>query len=463
MAQTSSVRVLDSFHVSPPPGSVPTTSVPLSSFDLLWFPLRHVERLFFYKFPHPTSHFIETTLPLLKQSLSLTLQRFYPYSANIMCPQPPGKPYIRYIDGHDFIDFAVAESAADFDHVVADYPRDVKLLHPCVPRLRSAHVNEDGVRVLPVIAFQVTVFPNTGICIGSTYCHAIGDGQSFMQLMRSWTSVYRSVGDLSCLDENSRPLFNRDVMKGPGGDMESDLYNIYRQWLSSCGENSTSTQDLAADKVRATFVLSRAGAERLKHLVTAADDKHQCHISTFVVTCALMWVCLIKSKEIVTNNSSHDDKDKFYHFIFSFDCRNLLGFSIPTTYFGNCIIPGCISIKKSEAIGENGIIFVAKALGQRIKAMGSDWTDNGAKSFEEMTKGQFIGVAGSPKLRVYDTDFGWGRACKVELTHIDYDGATSMTEGRDGQGGIEAALALNNHQMDEFVTIFEQSLKLLSV
>ncbi|KAK8537199.1 hypothetical protein V6N12_043372 [Hibiscus sabdariffa] len=302
MDQTSTVKVVDCLRVSPPPGSVPAIAVPLTHLDISWLYSAKVQRLFFYEFTHPTLHFMETTLPMLQRSLSLTLQHFYPFAANIMCPPSPGKPYIYYTEG-DSVAFTVAESTADFNNVIADYPRSVKLLHPFVPQLPSvAQVTEDGVRVTPVIAFQVTVFPNSGICIGSTYCHAVGDGSSFMQFMR-------------------------DVIKDPNG-MELVALKSYWQWVSSC-ENTTPTKEVGTDKVRATFVLGRAHAEILKNLVTAqcknSVDSGTYHISTFVVTCAFIWVCLIKSKERVSYANSEDD-NVFYYFLFPIDCRTAWNF-----------------------------------------------------------------------------------------------------------------------------------------
>ncbi|OMO63396.1 Transferase [Corchorus olitorius] len=152
MAEAGEMKVLDSCHVSPPPGSVPNTSLRLTFFDLPWFPFPNIQRLFFYKFPHPTSHFMETIIPLLKHSLSLTLQHFFPYAAKLICPPPPGKPYIHYRDG-DFVTFTVVESSADFNHIVANYPRDVKVLQPFAPKLLPTEA-EDGIRFLPIVAFQ---------------------------------------------------------------------------------------------------------------------------------------------------------------------------------------------------------------------------------------------------------------------------------------------------------------------
>lgn len=170
------------------------------------------------------------------------------------------------------------------------------------------------------------------------------------------------------------------------------------------------------------------------------------------------------------NNLSHDDDDdddhdKLYGFLLSFDCRNRLEYPVPPTYFGNCIKPSIVDVKKSELIGENGTVLAAEAIGRKIKEMGRcDFRgiDQCVSSIIEGRKsGRLIPVAGSPKFNVYDTDFGWGRPCKVELTHNDYDGAIAMADCRDGQGVVEVGLALNKNEMDGFVTVFEQSLKLL--
>ncbi|TYI99907.1 hypothetical protein E1A91_A13G050500v1 [Gossypium mustelinum] len=470
MDETKPMKVVESSHVSPPPGSVPTTSLPLTFFDLQWFPLPNVQRLFFYEFPYPTLHFMETILPLLKQSLSLTLQQFFPFAANVVCPPSPGKPYIHYEDGGSSVAFSVVESPSDFRCAIADYPRDVKTLHPFAPHLRTALSEaKDGTRVvlLPALAFQVTVFPNAGVCIGSSYCHVIGDGKAFMHFMKSWVDVYAAVG----LEKSSLPLLNKDVIKDPNR-VESFLLKMYHDWLSSLRENSGLT-DVGSEvnMVRATFVFRRADVERLKQLVASqcmneANSNQFHHVSTFVVTCALTWVSLIKSKVSVVNTLSYvDDADELYYLLFPFDCRNRLEFPVPSAYFGNCIKPGIVEMKKEELTGENGIVLAAKAIGSKVKEMvqsGISGAENWLTSIAERSKtGRLINLAGSPKLRVYDTNFGWGRPRKVELMHVESGQTISMAECRDEEGGIEVGVALNKNQMDEFVATFGQSLKLL--
>lgn len=151
-----SIKIIEDVQISSPAGSVPTTTVPLTYFDIPWFPCSPMRSLFFYEYPHPTSHFMQTTLPILKQSLSLALQHFFPLEAKIMCPPPPLKPYILHTDD-DSVLFTVAESTADVKHLKADYPRDTKLLHPYAPQLPSSTTMSDGILVLPIMAFQVII------------------------------------------------------------------------------------------------------------------------------------------------------------------------------------------------------------------------------------------------------------------------------------------------------------------
>ncbi|CAN0914787.1 Coumaroyl-CoA:anthocyanidin 3-O-glucoside-6''-O-coumaroyltransferase 2 [Linum grandiflorum] len=73
-----------------------------------------------------------------------------------------------------------------------------------------------------------------------------------------------------------------------------------------------------------------------------------------------------------------------------------------------------------------------------------------------------ISVAGSPKLRVYETDFGWGRPRKSEPVHVDSSGSVYFSDVRDVErGGIEFGLALGRSDMDSFVGLFESGLNQL--
>ncbi|XWS68566.1 hypothetical protein CRYUN_Cryun04dG0101300 [Craigia yunnanensis] len=459
------IKVLDHSHASPPPGSVPDTSLPLTFFDVPWLLCRPMQRLFFYEFPYSTLQFTQTILPSLKTSLSHTLQTFYPFAAKLICPPSPHKPQILYTDG-DCVPFTVAESSADLDRTIGNHARDVKDLHPYVPELTPERVL-NNTRVVPLLALQVTVFPNSGICIGVTFCHVAADGRSFSHFMKVWASMSRSGGNSAACVEKSVPLFDRNVIqeKDPCG-LESILLNEWWSWASNWEEDKIPVHDILANKVRATFIMGRGDIERLKRCVLnqrmKKSESEQLRASAFVVTCALVWTRLIKAQELSASDKKLEDEE-FHYFCFVADCRNRAEFAIPETYFGNCLAICFVRMKRSELLGENGVLAATKAIGNRVWEM-----ENGAlrgaekwiTNWKEISEtGHLVTVSGSPKLPVYETDFGWGKPNKTEVVHIDVSGAISLGGCRDEEGGIEIGLALNSDEMEVFNGFFEQGLK----
>ncbi|MBA0567895.1 hypothetical protein Golob_005429 [Gossypium lobatum] len=203
--------------VSPPPGSVPTTSLPLTFFDIQFLGSSPFQRLFFYEFPHPTSYFMQTTLPSLKTSLSLTLQRFFPFAGNLVFPAPPQIPYILYTQG-DSVSFFVNESTADFSHLAGDHARHFQEFQLILPKLLPAiacKTSSGCIQKMPLMAIQVTLFPNQGISIGVGFCHVAGDGRTLAHFMKSWASIQQSQGDLTCLNNPLPDFSSRDLIEDP--------------------------------------------------------------------------------------------------------------------------------------------------------------------------------------------------------------------------------------------------------
>jgi hypothetical protein len=335
-----------------------------------------------------------------------------------------------------------------------------------VPQLPPTRVSSDNTRVIPLMSMQVTVFPNEGICIGITFFHAAADGSAFHHFMKSWASICRTGGDLTCLDR-SPPFHDRAVIKDP-----NRLEHIFLEELGNWGSAWKGKEDKdlmineIGEKVRATFVLGRAHIEGLKQWVRGQcmnkEDLEPLHISTFVATCALIWVCLIKSQHSGVSNFS--DNSKLCYFIFAADCRNRLKFTIPSTYFGNCIAPCLVPLERCELVGETGIFEAVKAIGNKVRQLETEAL-RGAETWlldwkEKSETVNLVSVAGSPRLGVYETDFGWGRPKKSEVVHIDVTGAFSLAECRDEDGAIEVGLALSRRNIGDFTAIWEQSLKL---
>ncbi|GLT34902.1 hypothetical protein SLA2020_093910 [Shorea laevis] len=448
--QVCSLKVLEDSHVSPPPGSVPTSTVPLTFFDIHWLGSFPMQRLFFFEFPYPTLHFTQTVLPSLKTSFSHTLQHFFPFAGNLVLPPRPQQPYILYKEG-DSVPFVVAESMANFNHLAGNHARTIgefqELLVTRLPRVLVM----GGCKQQNAMAVRVTVFPNSGVSIGITFSHAVADGRAFAHFMKSWASIYRAQGDLTSLN-GSLPIYNRDLIGDPGG-----LASIFTKDVWDWEDLSS----ISLQQLRITTVISRSQIEILKNWVrnknATESQPEQLRLSAFIVTCAYMWVCLIRSEEREIGDDRGDDK--LYHLVFIADCRDRL--NLPATYFGNCLEPRFAEAKRNELVGENGVLVAAKAIGREVSELDKGVL-KGAEQWLSRAKEVFqsgvytISVAGSPKLRVYETDFGWGRPKKTEVAHLGSYGAMSISESGGEEGGVEFGLALSQDELEKFNVAFKQ-------
>ncbi|KAF6163901.1 hypothetical protein GIB67_024756 [Kingdonia uniflora] len=451
MEEPYRVMVLEQSQISPSQGSVPRTSLHLTPFDIPWLCLPPVERLFFYKFSYSTPHFMDTVLPNLKHSLSLTLQHFYPLAGNLTWLPHSSKPEILYVDG-DSITFIVAESDYDFNSLCGYHARDTNNFYPLVPKLEP--ISET---VLPLLALQVTIFPNSGICIGITISHAVADGKSSNHFMKSWASIYKSGSILE-----SCPVYDRTMITDPKEMVtaylkEYEAFNISRQNLIL-----PNTFTSRIDKVLATFVMGQSEIERLKKWAakwTTEKNKKTTetplNLSAFVVTCAYVWVCLIKAL------GANVDKPR-EHCIFVMENRARVKPPLPSTYFGNCLGLCQTTINTIDLTNEDGVVVAAEAIAKGIKTTRirdlRGWDISLADLFA-LTSERVISVAGSPMLRVYDTDFGWGRPNKVDVISISGTGAISLSERSDGEAGLEIGLSLKKDEMEAFSSLFSETIK----
>ncbi|PRQ58373.1 putative transferase [Rosa chinensis] len=458
-------RVVGQCKVSPPPGSVPTTSLPLTFFDIVFLFCGPVEFVYFYEFPHPLHHITQTILPKLRHSLSLTLQHFFPLASNLICPPPPSKPFLHYSEtDRTSLLLTIAESSSNFNRLTSHRVNNVAQSHFLVPPLPPARVLEDGTRVVTPVALQLTVFPNSGICIGINFLHALTDGSSLHHFMKSWASVCLSQGVKALT--STPPSHNRGLIKDPCG-LENKFLAAWRSWTPIPWElHMNPFHPSLTENVRTTFVLSRPKIDRLKQwvssLFSAVHGSKPPHMSSFVVICALTWVCLVKAEEI------NDDEMQCY-FNYSADSRNRLEYPLPSSYFGNCLSIRSTQVKKSVLVKENGLIMAVDAIGKNVKDLESgvlrgakEWTSD----WDEGTNSppmHLTLLAGSPRLDFYnDIDFGWGRPKKSEVINVDFDFPKFiyLSNSREEEGGFEIVLALEKAKMKSFTSIFEQALKL---
>ncbi|CAN0914785.1 Coumaroyl-CoA:anthocyanidin 3-O-glucoside-6''-O-coumaroyltransferase 2 [Linum grandiflorum] len=222
-------------------------------------------------------------------------------------------------------------------------------------------------------------------------------------------------------------------------------------WQFAAPWDENSVHDKHLDKVRATFVIGGEDISRLKKLANA---------SAFVVASAFVWTNLTKSL-------AEDDDDKIDSYVFPADSRGRIEPKVPATYFGNCLVGVLVSMRRRDLVGDGGFAAAAAEIATKIEEMEREGalknSENWFTKYEtNLKRGRMISVAGSPKLRVYETDFGWGRPRKSEPVHVDSSGSVYFSDVRDVErGGIEFGLALGRSDMDSFVGLFESGLNQL--
>ncbi|XP_058092127.1 phenolic glucoside malonyltransferase 1-like [Magnolia sinica] len=337
----------------------------------------------------------------------------YPFpvhSASAMSPET-GDHEIRYVDG-DSVPLTIAESDADFHRLVQNHPRDIAEFYPLLSELQPSSL----------VALQVTIFPNTGISIGISLHHVAADGRSLTHFIKSWSSICRT-GDESLI--TSHPSYDRTVLAD-----RDWLKRLFLKQMSEFKFEHTqvvvSSSATRSNMVLATFVLSRAEIERLRKRVMdrVAATRNPFHCSAFVLTCAYVWVCLVKAS--------------------GFAC-------------------GCFAEAKGRDLASgDGIFIAAEAIGREIQRLLGGVLEGAETWFPRMNSmmGQRVmTVAGSPKFRVYDTDFGWGRPKKTEVISIEKTDAMYIGDSREDDGGIEIGLVLPDPEMRVFASLFETDLK----
>ncbi|XAR55451.1 Anthocyanin 5-(6'''-hydroxycinnamoyltransferase) [Bertholletia excelsa] len=451
MAALQKLKVLEQCKIAPP-CSVPSTTLPLTFFDIPWLLFSPTQPLFFFDFPNSTSHFLHSILPDLKLSLSLSLHRYFPLAGSLLSPPPPDKPTLSYATG-DSISLTVAESAADFNYLSGPSWKEAGEFHHLVPWLPATSPC--------VLAIQVTVFPKRGVSVGFAFRSVGGDWRTFNNFLKCWASICRERLDIYCTRVGRiSPFYDRSVIKDPNGLKQI----LLKQWwkLSSPADPFEIEDKGLKDMVRATFVVGRLEIDKLNQFVLARSKKlfgsDGLYLSPYVVTCACIWACLTKAR--FPNNKSSDEDSLSFGFVAGSITR--LDYSVPETYLGNCVSFGRSTLKNNELVGENGIVIAAKAIGETVKKL-NQAVLGGAESWISDLK-ELIGsdlhvmVTGSPKLDLYGLDFGWGRPKKIEEISIDTSGAVSLTESREVGGGIEVGLVLPKAHMDSFASLFTKHL-----
>ncbi|KAL0425879.1 UNVERIFIED_CONTAM: Malonyl-coenzyme:anthocyanin 5-O-glucoside-6'''-O-malonyltransferase [Sesamum radiatum] len=340
-------------------GEAAEQSLPLTFFDMIWLYFHPIQRLLFYPSTCSTTDFLETIVPNLKKSLSQTLRNYLPLAGNLIHPMNSDMPEFRYVPGDSVsVTFAEATEDLDFDYFTGNQARDSDEFYALAPDLPEPKTDsESGFKIIPVLAIQVTLFPGTGICIGISNHHAIGDASSIVGFIKAWSRAAKLGENQQLSAENqSLPFNDRSAIKDPSGRA-----NIFWNQLRLFPLASTHSK-LPTNRVRATFILRKNDIQILKNLALAGEPG-LIHLSSFTVTTAYVWSCLAKSA--AESGEEVDDNEPEY-FGFTVDARHRMESPVPATYFGNCVAFVVVESTHGLLRGRDGFVAAVKSVGELI-------------------------------------------------------------------------------------------------
>ncbi|XP_057796559.1 coumaroyl-CoA:anthocyanidin 3-O-glucoside-6''-O-coumaroyltransferase 2-like [Salvia miltiorrhiza] len=449
----AAVTVVERCAVSPPPRSVPPATLPLTFLDIPWLFFSPTQPIFFFASAAAAAaaNFTQTVVPKLKHSLSLALRHFFPLAGKLVIPAAlSAEPHLEYNESDSvLLVVAAAADGCEFKNLAGNHRRDGRRFRRLVPEIGGG---DGGKR--PVLAVQITVFPEMGICIGFTLRNVAADWRTFNNFLKNWASLCKSGGDL--LDAGRHVAsHDRSVILDSGG-----LRSFFLTEFWKMAKNVKDVNFDDSEIVRATFVLGPKEMEQIKKWILTRSDllfgSTQLLLSPYVIVCAFIWVCWIKthwSTNMITR------KDIVHYFGFIAGGLTRMPYAVPSTYVGNCVGFGRSAAIREELAGKDGVVFAAKAIGDTVKKLNGDMLGgarNWIAEWKEMRESELhVTVTGSPKLDLYELDFGWGRPEKFEEVSIG-TGAISLSESREVIGGIEVGVALPRLKMDAFSTLFNE-------
>ncbi|KAK3025078.1 hypothetical protein RJ639_044882 [Escallonia herrerae] len=369
----------------------------------------------------------------LKQTLSETLTRYYPFAGKV-------KDDLNYIDCNDegvyYVEAKVSYSLKEF--LRQPDMQLIQLLTPNNPQtLESMSRNY-------VILVQVNIFDCGGIAIGACASHKIADVATFSAFMNAWSRV-AACGSLEVVQN---PSFTAPSLFPPNA-------SVLCKWpFKASGKNESVTR---------RFVFDGAALAALR--AQAASISHVRYPTSVEAVGALIWGCVIEAISKMTNEGHKQSSI----LAIAVNLRTRMQPVLPKSSIGNIIwsafaqhmphakveFPCMVDcIRKAIAKVDND--FIESIKGNEGYAKVKESLKEYAELLHNIDEDNFLIFSSLRKAGIYEVDFGWGKPTWCYFCNPSLKSAVVLMDTRSGDG-IEAIVRLNGQAM----AIFERDQKLL--
>lgn len=274
--------------------------------------------------------------------------------------------------------------------------------------------------------------------MGCAFNHAILDGTSTWHFMSSWAEICSGAHSISVT-----PFLDRTKARNTRVKLDLSL-------PSDPLASSNGGAKLAPQLREKIFRFSEAAIDKIKSKVNAnpssSDDSKP--FSTFQSLSVHIWRHVTHAREL-----KPEDYTVFTVFA---DCRKRVEPPMPESYFGN-LIQAVFTVTAAGLLLTNPLEFGASVIQKAIEAHNAkaieernkDW-ESSPKIFEFKDAGvNCVAVGSSPRFKVYEVDFGWGKPEGVRSgSNNRFDGMVYMYQGKSGGRSIDVEISLEAATME---------------
>lgn len=405
----------------------------LVTFDLPYLAFYYNQKLLFYKVGNGGDSF-EEMVAKLKDGLEGVLEEFYQLAGRLG-KDKEGVFHVEYDDDMDGVE--VVEAAAE-DVSVDDLANEegTGILKDFIPY--NGTLNLEGLH-RPLLAIQLTKLKD-GISIGCAFNHAVLDGTSTWHFMSSWAQVSSGVPAVS-----AQPFLDRTKSRNTRVKLDLTLPPDPTS-MSNGGEEKPAAPQLR----ERVFKFSESAVDKIKSTANANPPAEGSKpFSTFQSLAVHIW-------RHVTQARGLKPEDYTVFTVFA-DCRKRVDPPMPESYFGN-LIQAIFTVTAAGLLEGNppefGASLIQKAIdahdAQAITKRNDEW-ESAPKIFQFKDAGiNCVAVGSSPRFKVYDVDFGWGKPEGVRSgTNNRFDGMVYLYQGKSGGRSIDVEITLEAGVMEK--------------
>ncbi|XP_073145816.1 BAHD acyltransferase DCR [Henckelia pumila] len=415
------VKILSTGNVKPkkPTGR---KECQLVTFDLPYLAFYYNQKLIIYKSGEDFDGIVEK----LKDGLAVVLEEFHQLAGKLDKDED-GVFKVVYDDDMEGVE-VVAAAAEEVEVAELTAEQGTSKFKELLPY--NGILNLEGLHK-PLLAVQVTKLKD-GVVIGCAFNHAILDGTSTWHFMSAWSEICSG----SSATVATPPFLDRTKARNTRVKLDLSQPSDAPEHAKSASSNG------AAKTLREkVFKFSGSAVDQIKSRVNAGGSKP---FSTFQSLSAHVWSAVTRAREL--------KPEEYTVFTVFADCRKRLEPKMPESYFGN-LIQAIFTVTAAGLILSNPIEFGADLIRTAIESHDAKAID--ARNTEWETKPiifQFkdagvncVAVGSSPRFKVYDVDFGWGKPESVRSgLNNRFDGMVYLYPGKDGGRSIDVEISLED-------------------